>query len=160
MRYSFLVILPLFVSVFLCSAVLFAEYPFGEKIQPYPAPVTEHTLRQRFVCNAEGAAQWRALHQTVLTPLADVLQVESNGHDPYILLPPITTPRAGTFEFRIRMKNTMNPGAEIFWMTTAQPDSRADNAIRFDFMPDGQWYAFSESNFPSMGGSRKKVVIV
>ena len=65
-------------AFFFCTTTLFAEYPFGEKIQPYPAPITERTLRQRFVCNAGTAPQWRALHQTVLTPLADALKVESS----------------------------------------------------------------------------------
>ena len=138
----------LLASIVLCGATLcpdrtFGQYPTNETIQPYPAPIKEQTLRQRFVCDAAGSAQWKALSMSVFTPLAESLQVESSGHDPYILLPPIETPRAGTFEFRIRMKNTMNPSAEIFWMTTKQPNSCADNAVRFGFVPDGEWYTYS-----------------
>jgi len=127
----------------LCTATLVAQYPTGEKIQPYPAPIKERILLQRFDCNPAGVAQWRALHQATITSLAGSLQVESNGHDPYILLPPIATPKAGTFEFRIRLKNRMTPQAEIFWATTQQPNFQAENAVRFEVMSDGKWYTYS-----------------
>jgi hypothetical protein len=133
----------LFVASFLCGGTLFGQYPTDEKIQPYPAPVKERTLRQRFVCNAEGVAQWTALSQSKLTPLGETLRIESSGHDPYVRMPPIEQPRAGTFEFRIRMKNKMNPSAEIFWGTTRQPDTLAENAVRFGFMPDGEWHTYT-----------------
>ncbi|MDR0328236.1 MAG: glycoside hydrolase family 127 protein [Planctomycetaceae bacterium] len=134
---------PLFVALILCGATLFGQYPQDEKIQPYPAPVVAKTLRQRFVCNAEGAAQWKALNQSQLTPLGESLRIESSGHDPYVLLPPIEKTRAGTFEFRIRMKNKMNTGAEIFWATEKQPGFQPSNSARIGFLPDGEWYTYS-----------------
>jgi hypothetical protein len=133
----------LFVSFLLCGAALLGQYPAEEKIQPYPAPVKERTLRQRFDCDPASAAQWHALHQTALVPLAGAIQIESSGHDPYVMLPPVEKPRTGTFEFRIRMKNTMNPSAEIFWATEKQPNFCAENAVRFGFMPDGEWYTYA-----------------
>jgi hypothetical protein len=136
-------ILPFVLSFLLCGTMLFGQYPVNEKIQPYPAPVKERVLRQCFLCDMQGAAKWTALHQTMLMPLGESLQVESNGHDPYILLPPVEGERTGTFEFRIRMKSTMNPAAEIFWATTQQPDFQANNAVRFDFLPDGNWYTYT-----------------
>ncbi len=136
-------IVPFIVLFLMSGAMLLGQYPTDEKISPYPPPVKERTLRQRFVCDAVGAAKWKALHDSLVTPLNESLKIESNGHDPYVLMPPIEKPRAGTFEFRIRMKNKMKPGAEIFWMTTKQPGSKAENSTRFGFVPDGEWYTYS-----------------
>jgi len=133
----------LLVAIVLWQATLFGQYPTNEKIQPYPVPVKERTLHQRFVCDSAGATQWRALHQSTLTPLGESLRIESSGHDPYVLLSPIATPKAGTFEFRIRMKNEMKSAAEIFWAVTERPDFLAKNAKRFDFLPDGEWYTYA-----------------
>jgi len=133
----------LFGILCLCEAALFGQYPTDEKIQPYPAPIKERTLRQRFVCDPAGAAQWTALNQSRLTPTNESLKVESEGNDPYILLPPIKQLKAGTFEFRIRMKNTMRPSAVIYWTTTQQSNFCEENAVRFGFVPDGEWHSYT-----------------
>ena len=139
---------PILIALLLCGAAFFPEWAFGqypanEKIQPYPPQVKERTLRQRFACDVAGASQWKALNQTTFSPLNETLQVESQGHDPYILMPPIEKPKAGSFEFRIRMKNTMSPVAELFWMTTKQPNPCPENAVHFGFIQGNEWYTYS-----------------
>ena len=133
----------LLVASFFCGTTLWGQYPTEEKIQPYSAPVKERTLRQRFLCNDEEAARWRALSHATLTTTGESFRIESSDHDPYVFLPPLEQPRGGAFEFRIRMKNNMRPGAEIFWQTTTQTESHADNAVRFGFVPDGEWHTYT-----------------
>lgn len=136
-------ILLLIVFLTVLGSAAYAQYPYNETISPYPKQVKERTLRQRFVCDAKTNANWKALHDTLLTPLNDSLKVESNGADPYIMLPKVEKPRTGTFEFRIRMKNNMSPGAEIFWTTTKQ-GTCAENAVRFRFVPVDEWYTYTK----------------
>ncbi len=126
----------------LTGCVLFAQYPKDETIMPYPKPVKERTLRQRFVCDTTGPPTWKALHHSLLNPLNDSLKIESNGGDPYVLLPAVEKPHTGTFEFRIKMKNKMEPGAEIFWATQKQPGFLPENAARFNFLNDGEWHTY------------------
>jgi hypothetical protein len=134
------IILFSFVFTVFLSVSLFAQYPKEETIQPYPKPVKEKKLVQRFDAAVAG---WKALHDSRLTVTGQTVRIESNGHDPYILLPNIQNPVAGTFEFRIRMKTDMNPSAEIFWSTSQRPGSHADFSVRFGFLPDNNWYTYS-----------------
>ncbi|MDR2704544.1 MAG: glycoside hydrolase family 127 protein [Planctomycetaceae bacterium] len=128
----------IFTIIFAVS--LFAQYPKEETINPYPKQIKEKKFVQRFDTATTG---WNALHDSRLTTTAQTVRIESNGHDPYVLLPNIQNPVAGTFEFRIRMKNNMNADAEIFWSTSQRSGSHADFSKRFGFLPDNNWYSYS-----------------
>ena len=132
-----------FISLLFCCALTLAQYPKDEPINPYPKPVKERVLVQRFDCNTATVPQWKALNQSVISATDHAIRVESSGHDPYILLPLIKSPVPGTFEFRIGMKNTMAPAAEVFWGTTQRPGSHPDFSVRFGFLPDGQSHAYA-----------------
>ncbi|MDR1142235.1 MAG: hypothetical protein LBL62_11115 [Planctomycetaceae bacterium] len=129
-----------FVFTIFFSVSLFAQYPKDEAIKPYPKPIKEKKLVQRFDVATVG---WKALHDSQLASTDKVIRIESNGHDPYVALPNVQNPVAGAFEFRIRMKNTMRPNAEIFWGTNQRPGSHPDFSVRFGFQPDGQSYSYS-----------------
>jgi len=131
------------ISLLFYCAFTFAQYPKDEQIHPYPKPVKERVLVQRFDCNAATASQWKALNQSVISASDNAIRVESSGGDPYILLPLIKVPVPGTFEFRIGMKNTMEPAAEVFWGTTQRPGSHPDFSVRFGFLPDGKSHAYA-----------------
>ncbi|MDR2115914.1 MAG: glycoside hydrolase family 127 protein [Planctomycetaceae bacterium] len=125
------------------SVSLFAQYPKDETIKPYPKPIKEKKLVQRFDCTATELLHWKALHQAQLNSTGETIRIESNGHDPYVLLPNIQNPIAGAFEFRVRMKNNMRPNAEIFWSTSQRPGFHADFSVRFGFLQDNCWYNYS-----------------
>ncbi|MDR0335704.1 MAG: glycoside hydrolase family 127 protein [Planctomycetaceae bacterium] len=130
----------LFVFALSFSVSLFAQYPKEETIKPYPKPITEKKLVQRFDVTTTG---WKALHDSRLTLTDRTIQIESSGHDPYISLPNIQNPVGGAFEFRIRMKNNTKPNAELFWGTAQRPGSHPDFSTQFGFLPDNNWYSYS-----------------
>ena len=132
-----------YLSLLFCWTFTFAQYPKDERINPYPKPVKERVLVQRFDCNAATVSQWKALNHSVISATSDSIRVVSSGHDPYIQMPGIQSPQPATFEFRIGMKNTMQPAAEVFWGTTRRPGSHPDFSVRFGFLPDGQSHAYA-----------------
>ncbi|MDR2437816.1 MAG: glycoside hydrolase family 127 protein [Planctomycetaceae bacterium] len=136
-------ILFLFIFIIFFGVSLFAQYPKNETIKPYPKPVKEKKLVQRFDGTATELPHWKALHQSKLNAAGETIQIKSSGHDPYVLLPNIQNPIAGAFEFRIRMKNNMRPNAEIFWSTSQRSGFHTDFSVRFGFSPDDCWYTYS-----------------
>ena len=116
-----------------------AQYPKDEVLNPYPKDIKKRTLLKTFACNSSELKEWVALHETSITADEKSLKIVSTGTDPYVMLPKFAQQASQqnvpnpTYEFRVRMKSTAIPPAEIFWTTTTAPNFCAENARQFSY---------------------------
>ena len=112
----------------------------AQDINPYPRTVvqTEKLVEWTF---KEGTAGWSAQHDCTVAEEDGVLRIQSQGNDPYLAGPPIRI--AGPLTVNLRLRCATTGAGQIFWMTTAAPDTTEARSQFFKLIHDGQWHDYS-----------------
>ena len=110
------------------------------EINPYPRQLLRTDSLQSWSFQT-GTAGWRALHECTIAVDGGVLKIQSSGHDPYLISPPIRV--EGPFTVKIRVKCATAGSGQFFWMTSDAPRTDEERSEHFKLMHDGQWHDYT-----------------
>jgi hypothetical protein len=129
-----------------CSAALLAPPTAlyaGESrpvsINPCPRQVlrTERLQQWSFRNDAAG---WRAIHDCTLATADGAMTIRSSGIDPYLMSPLLRIP--GPITVRLRAKCGIAGKGQIFWTTTAFPQTDEMRSEHFTLIHDDRWHDY------------------
>ncbi|MHC4477571.1 MAG: hypothetical protein ACYTEL_18135 [Planctomycetota bacterium] len=89
----------------------------------------------------DGLADWRAMHDSVISADNGILKIICTGRDPYIHSPGVNV--TGPVSVRLRMKSAMGQSGQIFWTTEDSSGFSEDRSAHFKIAKDNQWHIYT-----------------
>lgn len=102
--------------------------------------------------SAEG---WKRAHDmSVFSARRDVLHIETNGIDPYMIRGTCAIDGNTVRSIRVRMAATAGTGAQFFWTTAKEPAMAEDRRVDTDMTADGEFHdvVFAVGTHPKWRG--------
>ncbi|MGL4942705.1 MAG: hypothetical protein ACRC46_05900 [Thermoguttaceae bacterium] len=128
------------------AAVVHAEYPAFEPVNPYPPVVVATPLAYTFPL--DGSDVWDNVNDAKLVASDGRLTITATGSDPYFCTADIAAaleksgvpPIVGSVQIEMRIRSASGTAWQIFWTSRENPHWSESQAKRFTLPSENAWH--------------------